>query len=221
MKQQQHNFSPVQTRMYSIASVWTQTTRQTPWERGCPRVPSPPWTSISNCKDSEQALSWCVSCCIAAQVPSTGPQSNSASQRCHNEFQIVLAVWRNQHTGNFLASKDELRASCNILLWYLQCTDRYSISWSSLRAPCTSMNLSLVMSTRVQTDSFLSVPLIRRYLFVFLKWAFSWVSNLYYVHFMERNSALYLSPPPSAASIHVLHCSQLTNSARPVLHSLE
>ena len=61
------------------------------------------------------------------------------------EFQDVVAIWRKQRTGTFVASfEPELRTSGNISQW----TVRYWIACGLSGAPCTSMNLTLVISTR-------------------------------------------------------------------------
>ena len=74
----------------------------------------------------------------------TGRHAKSGSQRFHREFQFVLAVWRKQCTGTFLASKGEQRISCDTLQW----TDRYLIPSGSSLAPSAPLNFHLAISTR-------------------------------------------------------------------------
>ena len=76
----------------------------------------------------------------------TGRQWKSGSQRCNMEFQDVVAIWRKLRTGTFVSSAREP-------IYISQWTVRYWIEDGRSRAPCASMNFTLVISTRSHDSS--------------------------------------------------------------------
>ena len=184
--------------------------------------PSSPWASISIHGDLSSCISarafWKFS--LPHTPPRTGRQAKAGSQHFHKECEVVLAVWRNQHTGTFCASDSGSEGEPRISGDKSQCTDRYSIASGRSRAPFASTNLLLAISTRSSpglsshgestwtvpekvhavplTRKPLRFPWLSRNLFVFLGSLFSLVS---YLRFMQRNAALDLSSFPTPTQL--------------------
>ena len=136
-----------------IAPARTPTTTKTPWPRGGPHcsaraLPGPASQSIEDNLHHE----FCKAVCrpglflnprCRTNRPRTGRHWKSGSQRSHMEFQDAVAIWRKQRTGTFVTSfEPELRISGDISQW----TDLYWIAGGWSRAPCASMNFTLVIS---------------------------------------------------------------------------
>ena len=81
--------------------------------------------------------------------PSTGRHWKSGSHSSHMEFQDVVAIWRKQRTGTFVTSPEPELISRS---GQTGIGSRMAGNGLSL-APCASMNLYLVISTRMHYSS--------------------------------------------------------------------
>ena len=153
---------------------------------------------------------------LHAKLAAKGRQAKSGSQRSHTEFQVVLAVWRNQSTGTFVPQKvNQGSAAMNCSDWQV-----FNLIWpfagpfhfhkfASCNSHCKSTwTVPEKVHAVSHTWKLLSFPWLSRNLFVFVGSRFSLVSNIYVSCNWILSWIFFHSN--TAAAIHFLHCSRLT-----------